>query len=141
MKASTLYRIAAVLLVLFALGHTLGYRETDPAWGLDATLASMRSIHFEIQGVTRTYWDFFTAPGFTVGVFYLFSAVLAWQLGGLGAATLAQLRTTAWAFALTFAAVTVLSALYLFAIPIVLSAATTICLAAAAWVSAAPRDA
>jgi hypothetical protein len=34
-----------------------------------------------------------------VGVFYLFAATLAWQLGGLPAATLALMRPLAWAFA------------------------------------------
>ena len=53
MKASTLYRIAAVLLLLFAVGHTLGFRESDPTWGVDALLASMRSIHFNVQGFNR----------------------------------------------------------------------------------------
>src|SRR6185369_17310804 len=100
MKASTFYRIAAVLLVLFAAGHTLGFRQSDPAWGVDALLASMQSIHFEVQGFTRTYWDLFEAAGFSVGVFYLFAAILAWQLGALPAATLAAMRGTTWAFAL-----------------------------------------
>src|SRR5215467_4547377 len=106
MKASILYRIAAVLLLLFAAGHTLGFRQTDPAWGVDTLLASMRSIHFEIQGFNRTYWDLFVAAGFSVGVFYLFAAILAWQLGSLPAATLMLMRGTAWAFALCFAAIT-----------------------------------
>ena len=35
MHASTLYRIAAVLLPLFAAGHTLGFRQSDPTWGVD----------------------------------------------------------------------------------------------------------
>jgi len=39
------------------------------------------------------------AAGFSVGVFYLFAAILAWQLSGLPAATLALMRGTAWAFA------------------------------------------
>ena len=51
----------------------------------------------------------FVAAGFSVGVFYLFAAILAWQLGGLPAATLALMRGTAWAFALCFAAITVVS--------------------------------
>ena len=38
MKAPILYRIAAVLLLLFAAGHTLGFRESDPTWGVDALL-------------------------------------------------------------------------------------------------------
>ncbi len=114
MNASLFYRIAAVLLVFFALGHTLGFRESDPSWGVDALLGSMRSIHFDMQGFSRTYWDLFVAAGFSVGVFYFFAAVLAWQLGGLPAETLALMRTIAWSFALCFAAISVVSWRYLF---------------------------
>jgi len=135
MKASVFYRIAAVLLLLFAAGHTLGFRQSDPTWGVDALLASMRSIHFDVQGFNRTYWDLFVAAGFSVGVLYLFAAILAWQLGGLPAATLALMRGTAWAFALCFAAITVVSWRYLFIIPIVFSIVITLCLAVAAWLS------
>src|SRR5215467_5068038 len=135
MKASTFYRIAAVLLLLFAIGHTLGFRQSDPKWGVDALLGSMHSIHFDVQGFNRTYWDLFVAAGFSVGVLYLFAAILAWQLGSLPAATLALMRGTAWAFALCFAAITVVSWRYLFIIPIVFSIAITVCLTAAAWVS------
>src|SRR5437016_12713260 len=136
MKASMFYRIAAVLLLLFAVGHTLGVGHADPKWGVDALLGSMRSIHFDVQGFSRTYWDLFVAAGFSVGVLYLFAAILAWQLGGLPAATLALMRGTAWAFALCFAAITVVSWRYLFIIPIVFSIVITLCLTAAAWLSA-----
>jgi hypothetical protein len=129
------YRIAAVLLLLFAIGHTLGFRQSDPKWGVDALLGSMRSIHFDVQGFNRTYWDLFAAAGFSVGVFYLFAAILAWQLGGLPAATLALMGDTAWAFALCFAAITVVSWRYLFIIPIAFSFVITLCLTAAAWLS------
>src|SRR4051794_15884966 len=136
MKASMFYRIAAVLLLLFAAGHTLGFRQSDPNWGVDSLLGSMRSIHFDVQGFDRTYWDLFTAAGLSVGVFYLFAAILAWQLGGLPAATLALMRGTAWTFALCFAAITVVSWRYLFVIPIIFSALITVFLIAAAWLSA-----
>jgi hypothetical protein len=136
MSASMFYRIAAVLLLLFALGHTLGFRQSDPTWGVDALLGSMRSLHFEVQGFNRTYWDLFVAAGFCVGVFYLFAAILAWQLAGLPAATLALMRGTAWAFALCFAAITVVSWRYLFLLPIAFSIVITLCLSAAAWLSA-----
>ena len=141
MKASMFYRIAAVLLLLFAVGHTLGFRQSDPTWGVDALLGSMRSIHFDVQGFHRSYWDFFVAAGFTVGVFYLFAAILAWQLGGLPATTLVRMRGTAWAFALCFATITVVSLIYLFIIPIVFSILITLCLIAAAWLSARPVSA
>jgi hypothetical protein len=138
MKASIFYRTAAVLLLLFAIGHTLGFRQSDPTWGVDALLGSMRSIHFDVQGVSRTYWDLFVAAGFCLDVFYLFAAILAWQLGGFSAATLALMRGTAWAFALCFAAITVVSWRYLFILPIAFSIVITLCLTVAAWLSAKP---
>src|SRR3954469_4025982 len=136
MKASMFYRIAAVLLLLLAVGHALGFRQSDPRWGIDALVSSMRSIHFDVQGFNRTYWDFFVGAGFTAGVFYLFAAILAWQLGGLPVATLALMRGATWAFALSFAVITVVSWTYLFIIPVAFSIAITVCLTAAAWISA-----
>ena len=127
MKASMFYRIAAALLLFFAVGHTLGFRQSDPQWGIDALLGSMRSIHFDVQGFNRTYWDLFVAAGLSVGVVYLFAAVLAWQLGGLPAETLAVMRVTVWALAVCFAAITVVSWRYLFILPIVFSSAITVC--------------
>src|SRR5205085_10167142 len=138
MKASMFYRIASVLLLLFAVGHTLGFRESDPKWGVETMLGLMRSIHFDAQGFNRTYWDFYVGAGLFVSVFLLFAAILAWQLGGLPAETLALMRGTAWAFALCFAAITVLSWRYLFILPIVFSFLIAVCLIAAAWLSAKP---
>ena len=133
MRASIFYRVAAVLLLLFAAGHTLGFRQSAPEWGVDALLSSMRSIHFDVQGFNRTYWDLFLAAGFSVGVFYLFAAILAWQLGGLPAENLTRMRGIAWAFALCFAAITIVSWRYLFILPIVFAILITVCLISAAW--------
>jgi len=136
MKASLFFRIAAVLLLLFAAGHTLGFRQNNPAWGADAVLGLMRSVHFDAQGFSRTYWDFFSAFGFFLSVFLLFAAVLAWLLGGLPTETLARVRSIAWALAISFVAVTALSVRYAFTTPIVFSAVITVFLMAAAWLSA-----
>jgi hypothetical protein len=136
MKASLFYRIAAVLLVLFAAGHTLGFRQNNPEWGADAVLGLMRSVHFNAQGFTRTYWDFFSAFGLFVSVFFLFSAVLAWQLGSFPPETLSRVRSIGWALAICFVAITALSWRYVFTTPIVFSMAVTVCLITAAWLSA-----
>ena len=117
MKASMFYRVAAVLLLLFAIGHTLGFRRSDPKWGVEAVLGSMRSTHFDVQGFSRTYWDLFEAAGFSVGMFYLFAAILAWQLAGLPASTLVPMRGTAWAFAGCFAVITFVSWKFLLSYP------------------------
>jgi len=135
MKASIFYRISAVLLVLFAIGHTIGFSQSDPQWGLDALLGSLKSTRFDALGSSRTFWDFFVALGYIVGVFYLFAAILAWQLGGLSTEALRSVRLTAWAFALCFVAVAAVSWLYLFDIPIAFSSAVALCLLVAAWLS------
>jgi hypothetical protein len=138
MSASLLYRIAAVLLLLFAVGHLVGFRQSDPTWGVDALLASMHSIHFDVQGFSRSYWDLFVAAGFVVGVFYVFAALIAWQLGSLPAEILDRMRLTVWALPLCFAAVTVISWMYLFILPVAFAIVITVCLTAAASLSAKP---
>ena len=135
MKAPILYRISSVLLLLFAAGHTFGFRQNNPEWGVDAVLELMRSVHFNAQGFTRTYWDFFNAFGLFFSVFLLFAAVLAWLLGRLPAETLVRVRSIAWALAICFVAITALSWIYAFATPIVFSTLITVCLIAAAWLS------
>jgi hypothetical protein len=135
-KAPILYRISSVLLLLFAVGHTLGFRQSDPTWGVDALLGSMRSIHFDVQGFSRTYWDFFVGFGLFVSVFLVFAAVLTWQLGGLAPGILALMRGPAWGLVICFAAVAILSWRYFFIVPIVFSIVITLCLTAAAWLSA-----
>jgi hypothetical protein len=133
-KAPILYRISSVLLLLFAAGHTSGFPWSDPQWGVD--LGSMQSTHFYIMGFSRTYWDFYVGFGLFVSVFLLLAVVLAWQLGGLPPESLALMCGTRWAFALCFVAITLLSWKYFFIIPIVFSIASTLCLTAAAWLSA-----
>src|SRR2546423_15558363 len=98
----------------------------------------MKSIHFDIQGFSRTYWDFFVGFGFFVTVFILFAAVVAWQLGGLPAETLTRLRGIAWALALCFVALTILGWRYFFILPIAFSLVIAVCLIVAAWLSAKP---
>jgi hypothetical protein len=134
-RASLLYRVASGLLCLMAVGHTYGFRQSDPAWGLGSLLRTMQSQQFSVQGFTRTYWDFFLGAGFTVGVLYAFAAILAWQLGGLPGSVLRSMKPTAWSFAACLAAVSILSWRFLFWIPVILSALVATCLGAAAWSS------
>jgi hypothetical protein len=140
LKSSVFHRIASVLLLLFAAGHTFGFRQNNPEWGADAVLALMRSVHFDAQGFTRTYWDFFSAFGLFFSVFLLFAAVLAWLLGSLPPETLARVRSIAWALASCFVAITLLTWRYAFTTPLVFSILITVCLLAAAWLLPKPRS-
>ena len=91
MKPSVISRTAAILLLLFAAGHLFSF-------------ALMHSIRFSIGRIERTYGDFYLAGGLTAGIFYIFAAVLAWQLGSLPPESLARMRLLAWAFAVAMIA-------------------------------------
>lgn len=139
MKASLLYRISSILLLLFAAGHTLGFRQIDPKWGVDSLVQSMKTIHFNANGSDRTYWDFFAGFGFFVTVLMVFASIVAWQFGSLSAEKLAAMRISVWGFVVCFVVVAYLSWRYFFIVPVVFSIAISLCLAAAAWLSGAQR--
>ena len=131
MSSQLLYRVSAGLLLLYAAGHQLGFRRIDPRWNADATVAAMKTT-FQVQGQTRSYWDFFSGFGFFCTALLLFSAILAWQLGALSTETLDQLRVVRWAFAACFAVLTVLTWRYFFPAPTTFSILVAIALAFAA---------
>ena len=135
MSSAAFYRISAALLVLFAGGHTIGFRRVDPRWGIDAVVSGMQTTRFDVQGLSRTYWGFYVGFGLFVTVLLLFAAILAWQLGKLPAEVLHAMPLLTWGFALTFIAVTYLSWRYFFPAPVIFSAIIALCLAVAAWLS------
>jgi ABC-type phosphate/phosphonate transport system permease subunit len=138
MKASLFYRIAFVLLILFAVGHTLGFRRVDPRWGVDSLIQQLRSTHFDVQGFNRSYWDFFTGFGFFVTILLLFAAIVSWQLGSLPKESLSTISLITWGLAICFIVVTFLSYQYFFMVPVVFSGATAVCLILGAWLAGRP---
>ena len=133
MKASLLYRVGSGLLLLFAIGHTMGFRRVDPRWGVDSLISALRSTQFEVQGLRRAYWDFYVGFGLFVTVLLLFATLLTWQLGGLSQDTLKSMPLVTWGLFACFAAVTFLSWRYFFLAPVIFSAVITLCLGLAAW--------
>ena len=138
MKASLLYRVASILLILFALGHTLGFRRVDPRWGIDSIIGALRSTHFDVQGLNRTYWDFYTGFGLFFTVLLVFVAVLSWQLGSLPKESLLLMPLVTWGLAACFVVVTFLSWKYFFMVPMIFSGVVTICFIFAAWIAGRP---
>jgi hypothetical protein len=94
-SARRLYRIAAVLFLLFAAGHTAGFLTFRPA-SADALAVwdSMNRVH--IDGTSVTWSGFYIGFGLFVSVYLLFSALLAWRLGGAGEAEVNMVRGIAW---------------------------------------------
>ncbi len=133
MKPAALYKIAAVLLVLFAVGHTLGFRKLDPDWKVDQAVAAMQTVHFTAQGFERTYYDFYVGFGLFVSAFLLFAALIAWQLAAVPVEILRRLAVLRWGLVLCFLAVTIFSWKYFFVVPVVLSGLVTICFILGTW--------
>ena len=138
MTSTLSYRVATILLVLYAAAHQLGFRSPDPRWQADATITAMKTT-FEVQGVTRSYWDFFSGFGFFCTGFLLFCAVLAWQLSTLPPEMLQRLTLVRWAFATCFVCLTLVTWRYVFAAPMAFTAVVAIALLLAAWLPPATK--
>jgi hypothetical protein len=134
MSATLLYRIAAGLLLLFAVGHTLGFLGFKPASaeGL-AVRDAMNTVQFDFKGTSYTYGGFYNGFGLTVTAYLLFAAYLAWHLGGLAASQPQSIGALGWVFAAVQLACVVLSVAYFFLVPALFSGLVVVCLAWAAW--------
>ncbi len=132
LSAAVLYRTAAVILVLFAAGHTFGFLSFRPptADGL-AVFDSMNRVQFTVGGVSYSYGRFYTGFGLSITASQLFSAVLAWWMGGVARRQPQELRFLAWAFVALQVAGLVLSWIYFGPGPAVFSLLLLLLLAAA----------
>ncbi len=124
-----LLRMAAAITLLFAAGHTIGatHPRTDGALGVVAT--AMKSVHFEMFGAERTYWDLFEGYGYTMIAVALFLAVLLWLLS---ARRVADVRPIIFATAVVQLAIAVLAFRYFFWAPGLFNAVSAACAATAA---------
>jgi hypothetical protein len=120
MKPVLLLRIAAVLVFVNALGHTIGGVFGGAPPGAGAVVAAMRDVHFVAGGVTRTYWDYFFGYGLSLTVFLLLEAVVFWQLAAIvktDATAAVRLRPVVMSFCVACVVAAALCWKYFFAGP------------------------
>jgi hypothetical protein len=133
-KSTLLYRIAAVLFVLFAAGHTVGFlRFVPPSAEGIAVRDAMNNVHFALSGGDYNYGGFYNGFGLSVTVYLLFSAFLAWHLGALSARDPKAIGPLGWAFCAMQVLQLALCVIYFFVPPMVFSATVALCLGLAAW--------
>lgn len=134
MNATSLYRTAAVLYVLFAAGHTYGslkFRAPSPEGR--AVIESMNSVHFQVGSATFSYGGFYRGMALAVTVYLLSYAFLAWHLGGLAHRDPKAIGSLGWVLLAAQLVLLALSWMYFSIAPAALSALTVICLGWAAW--------
>jgi hypothetical protein len=124
------FRIAAALLVLYALGHTLGALAQTPKFGMasDGVVLAMKSVSVDVDGFACSWWGFYLGFGWSVTIFFLFAAVLSWFLGGLSETDQRTWSMVTWVLFLSFVANTFLAWRFFFLVPLIFSAAITLLL-------------
>ena len=136
MKPFKFLRAASVLSFLFFLGHSAQVPWTPSDGGATSTVIGlMKSYRFEVLGSERTYWDLYEGFGLMVSVFLLLEAVVLWFLATLAVEDARRLRAIIVAYVVANVAQLILVVRFFFLPPVVLTAASTLCLALALWSS------
>jgi hypothetical protein len=123
MSATLLYRIAAFVFALFALGHTYGFLSLRaPSAEGRAVFEAMNNVRFELGGRSFSYGDFYRGFGLSCTVSLVLSAFLSWHLGELARSSPSAIGALGWVFFVAQLGGVVLSLQYFGLPPTVLSA-------------------
>jgi hypothetical protein len=141
MKPSLLLRIASIITLLIAVGHTSGGLAFWSPAGETEVLRAMRSFHFDAAGVSRTYLDFYLGFGFIVGIYLLTQAVALWQLASMAKADPSSVRPLVGSFLLAAVVSAFLSWRFIFLMPVVSFTAVAVCLGLAFHAAGKRKDA
>ena len=140
MNATILYRIASVLLILFAVGHTVGFLKfIPPSVEGQAVRDAMNNVRFQVGRNSVSYGGFYNGFGLFATAYLLFAAFLAWYLGDLARSHPEAIGPLGWSFFVLHVVSMVLSWIYFLAPPVILSALVAICTGWAAWLATAHK--
>lgn len=129
MKPVIFLRIASALTLLHSVLHTVGGVFGKPAPGIGAaTEAVMRANHFQVLGVTRSYWEFDRGLGLGITIFLTAECIVFWLLASLAKKHASELRPILWVFALAYLVFAVDSYTYFFAGPVIAEILIAACL-------------
>jgi hypothetical protein len=135
MTTTLLLRIASLVSLLFAAGHSVGGLQKWSPTDDNPVLAAMTEMHFPVMGVSRSYLDLFLGLGWSLSVALLLQTVLLWQMASLARTNAAQVRPMIVAFILATLASGILAWTFIFAVPALFCAALLVVLALAYWTS------
>ena len=129
MKASMWLRALAVVMLLFAAGHTLGTASPKVTRGpLEAALfAAMQGYRFPVMGFERSHWDFYRGFAQTISVWMVVVAVIAWQVARVGRRHAGEALPLAVTLLVGCVGQLLLATRFFFALPMVFAAATVGC--------------
>ncbi|WP_260734991.1 LIC_13387 family protein [Tunturiibacter lichenicola] len=128
MRAVVWLRVAAGLMLLFAIGHTYGFWTFRPhAAEGRAVWDAMNGVNFSEAGSTFSYGGFYKGFGLSISATQLFIAWLTWMLASMAKRASNDARTIAWGLFAVQCVGFVLSLVYFAVPPAVLSALGALC--------------
>lgn len=132
MKATVWFRVSAIVLLIFAAGHTFGFLAFKPptAEGL-AVLNAMNSVYFQVGHSSFSYGRFYVGFGLFITAAQLFAAFLAWHLGAMARRGSPDVAVLGWSLVVLQLVGVGISLVYIAARPAVLSVGVAVCLAIA----------
>ena len=123
MTAKNLLRAASMVMLLLALGHTLGEPWTPaPGPASLAVVSAMRDTHFNVMGLERSYFNFYVGFGWLLSAYLFGHAVLFWQLASVLDLAGMRLRSIVGVLAVESICAVILSWRFLFWVPLIMSA-------------------
>ncbi len=131
MTTTLLMRIAAVISLLFTVGHTLGGLKKWSPMGDNEVLKAMSAVRFDTMGTSRSYLEFYMGFGWSLSVALLLQSALMWQIGSLARSDAVQARPMIAMLAVATLASGLIAWRFIFPVPAAFSAVLLIVLMAA----------
>jgi hypothetical protein len=133
MSATLFYRIAAGLLIFFALAHTAGMLSSkSPSPEASLVRHAMQDVHFQNMGSSNSFYGYYRGFGLSLSAYLFFAAFVAWYLGGLAKLNPPAIGGLGWALFAVQTVLFVICCAWFFAAPIVTSGLIVVCLGIAA---------
>ena len=134
MTTRLMLRIASVISLLFAIGHSLGGLSKWSPPGDTPVLRAMAGSRFDVMGSSRSYLDLYVGLGWSISVYMLLQTLLLWQLAGMARTDAARVKPMIAAFALATLASGLVACFFIFLVPVLFSAALFVALVLA-WLA------
>jgi len=99
--------------------------------GENPVLKSMRDVHFDTLGVSRSYLDFYVGFGYSLTVAQVMQGVLLWQIATLARNGVPHLRPMIAVIALANLAGAIIAWRFILPIPAIFALGLLVCLTAA----------
>lgn len=136
MKPSILLRIAAIITLLYWVGHTIGAPWTPGRGPAEmSAIEAMKAHRFIVEGSSRTYWDFYFGFGVAISGFLLVQALVLWQLAKMAVIDAVRVRPVIASFFVAFTFNAIVAWTFFFIVPAVLAVAIAISLGLALFMA------